>query len=508
MLWSSDVRCLYCDGRLPLYRKITNGQFCSAPHRKLYWQEQERLGVERLHQTHDSLRAFRLPEMLQPSILGKPEEIAPPPPSGIIAPSFAPTPYGWRSLVSEDFCATELHPQTPLWAPQIASHPEADAPAPLAELIWVFGPPQAQWMADRIEAAELNPLPCTLLEAHPQTPRWAPRIANHQEVEAPAPLAELIWVFGPPQAQWMADRIETAEPNPLLCNLAARIPLSPAASSARDMAAAGITKIPVEPQRSQFSCRAEPVQSVMLPCRDIALSVSPQGGLLAEQDDVPRAENLMMLAMFAAQDSQKAQREPWAAPFTNLKRAYIPLGTIECGITLARAMPMLAGLRPLSIDQVPLVHGTWIDNLRAMGSEAESPRYELSTPALRPRLRLAAGSRYPVATRDTVSTVTAVAAMEPENLQPTGKEVTIPERKDMPAAAASGNKTDGNSREAGDGGIVFGCLARSRLSRRLRRWRRPSIRRSRWRRNWSVPRRSSSRLTRSRSRISWPPRSR
>ncbi|HLH38003.1 MAG TPA: hypothetical protein VKX39_02555 [Bryobacteraceae bacterium] len=59
MSWSDDIRCLYCDGRLPLYRKITNGQFCSAAHRKAYWQEQERLAVERLHQTHDTLRAFR-----------------------------------------------------------------------------------------------------------------------------------------------------------------------------------------------------------------------------------------------------------------------------------------------------------------------------------------------------------------------------------------------------------------------------------------------------------------
>src|SRR5215470_9298152 len=59
MSWADDIRCLYCDGRLPLYRKITNGQFCSAAHRKAYWVEQERLAVERLHQTHDSLRTYR-----------------------------------------------------------------------------------------------------------------------------------------------------------------------------------------------------------------------------------------------------------------------------------------------------------------------------------------------------------------------------------------------------------------------------------------------------------------
>src|SRR5258706_15932094 len=70
MSWSDDIRCLYCDGRLPLYRKITSGQFCNSAHRKAYWQEQERLAVERLHQTHDSLRAYRPPEALE-AILGK-----------------------------------------------------------------------------------------------------------------------------------------------------------------------------------------------------------------------------------------------------------------------------------------------------------------------------------------------------------------------------------------------------------------------------------------------------
>ncbi|MBZ5674161.1 MAG: hypothetical protein LAP61_07930 [Acidobacteriia bacterium] len=65
MSWSDDTRCLYCEGRLPLYRKITHGQFCSSAHRKAYWQEHERLAVERLHQTHSSLRSYRSLEVQQ-----------------------------------------------------------------------------------------------------------------------------------------------------------------------------------------------------------------------------------------------------------------------------------------------------------------------------------------------------------------------------------------------------------------------------------------------------------
>src|ERR1700686_5185770 len=76
MAWSDNIRCLHCDGKLPLYRKITSGQFCSAIHRKAYWQDQERLAVERLHQTHDSLRAYRPPGALE-AILGTPSASEP-----------------------------------------------------------------------------------------------------------------------------------------------------------------------------------------------------------------------------------------------------------------------------------------------------------------------------------------------------------------------------------------------------------------------------------------------
>ncbi|HET6205900.1 MAG TPA: hypothetical protein VFD98_03765, partial [Terracidiphilus sp.] len=65
MSWSEDTRCLYCEGRLPLYRKITHGQFCSSAHRKAYWQEQELLAIERLQQSHSSLRSYRPLEVRQ-----------------------------------------------------------------------------------------------------------------------------------------------------------------------------------------------------------------------------------------------------------------------------------------------------------------------------------------------------------------------------------------------------------------------------------------------------------
>ncbi len=61
MSWSDDIRCLYCDGKLPAYRKIASGQFCSGAHQKAYWKKQELLAVERLSQNRESL-AVALPE--------------------------------------------------------------------------------------------------------------------------------------------------------------------------------------------------------------------------------------------------------------------------------------------------------------------------------------------------------------------------------------------------------------------------------------------------------------
>ncbi len=96
MPWADDTRCLFCDGKLPLYRKLTQGQFCSKAHQAAYWQEQERLAVERLHQTHDAIRAYRPPEPIE-NILGP----SVPPPAGfeepdpleaLLNPAYKPTP--------------------------------------------------------------------------------------------------------------------------------------------------------------------------------------------------------------------------------------------------------------------------------------------------------------------------------------------------------------------------------------------------------------------------------
>lgn len=45
---SEENRCLHCGSRLPLIRKLRDGQFCTAAHRKAYLANQQELALERL----------------------------------------------------------------------------------------------------------------------------------------------------------------------------------------------------------------------------------------------------------------------------------------------------------------------------------------------------------------------------------------------------------------------------------------------------------------------------
>jgi len=79
MARAEDARCLYCNGKIPLFRKLTSGQFCSKEHEKVYWKEQERLAIEVLHRTHDTLMAYQPPPGDIELIIGPPVEWNPEP---------------------------------------------------------------------------------------------------------------------------------------------------------------------------------------------------------------------------------------------------------------------------------------------------------------------------------------------------------------------------------------------------------------------------------------------
>ncbi len=94
MSWSDDTRCLFCDGKLPLYRKLAQGQFCSKAHQESYWKEQDQLAVAALHRTHDALQAYK-PTVSIESILG-PAPVVP-----VAAPVFVDTDPPLAGLLSQ-----------------------------------------------------------------------------------------------------------------------------------------------------------------------------------------------------------------------------------------------------------------------------------------------------------------------------------------------------------------------------------------------------------------------
>src|SRR6185436_4632399 len=91
MSWSDDTRCLFCDGKLPLFRKLAQGQFCSKSHQEAYWKEQDHLAVQVLHRTHDAIQAYKISAPIE-SILGPTPGGQPPPPIEAVRTDYTPRP--------------------------------------------------------------------------------------------------------------------------------------------------------------------------------------------------------------------------------------------------------------------------------------------------------------------------------------------------------------------------------------------------------------------------------
>ncbi|HEV2202775.1 MAG TPA: hypothetical protein VGR73_23395 [Bryobacteraceae bacterium] len=211
MSWSDDTRCLYCDGKLPLYRKITSGQFCSAAHRRAYWQEQERLAVERLSQTHDSLRAYRPPGA--EAILGA-------------APALNPFYLDKKKPVEDAVLA---------FAREASNRDRVT----LAEFFESSRPAASPWRS----AAPAAPAPLNFPTAAPALP--------------PASGADPVWLFEVPVAATM-DLASTTAPAVMERNRADVQPLSP--EPAQPSRTVELTIAPEKPSVLMFRVEAAPVE--------------------------------------------------------------------------------------------------------------------------------------------------------------------------------------------------------------------------------------------------------
>jgi hypothetical protein len=345
MAWSGNLRCLHCDGKLPLYRKLTSGQFCSKAHSDLYWQEQQRLAVERLHQTHDSLRAYRAPDSLE-TILGKPA---------------ASEPVSSAHYYSADDAAAAEHFEPELEVSDRARSASNTGDVTFAGFVVEDQPGLRAW--DAIRAAwdgqfALWPM------SRPATPG---SVAAAQEYALGAASAIPMPRF---LANGFAAVIRTdAEPS------------GPAAFAAQP-----VTQLP-------HVFLPEPLElSELLP------EVVPE----VEETLPPFAESLMALGKFGSQGAPPSNSPAFTAhalePIETAPRAQ---NTHYDATFDTPAVAAATRLEPLALTNAPRAlaaraSGAGAPSSQAIESYTAAPSKTLVIPAAAPAMRVASGSRYPI----------------------------------------------------------------------------------------------------------------
>jgi hypothetical protein len=358
------MRCLHCDGKLPLYRKITHGQFCSGAHRKAYWQEQERLAVERLHQTHSSLKAYRPPPASSvESILGRDPGAAEL--SGFVPAVLYPQSHGAPRMVVADPLAYDLEclPGKLEWT--IADRPARSVTS--GDLIR----PVREWTTQAIDKTAV---------AFPRGVELIPKCIPVAEARPSLHLSPLTWteeapvVAGPVQIALSANAVtvRTISPQPL----ASRMP--------RPAQQIGAYIHPVTPELEHRVVTQPPLVEDLLKLSRILEQATIQACQL-----VPPAK-----------PSTLSASEPLAAPAF----AVLP----EQRLALAFGAPALAGAVPLFRGQESAVQAAppakaALENIRALdrASVPEALQVALALPRCQPSIAepkpaMGRGSRYPI----------------------------------------------------------------------------------------------------------------
>ena len=351
MAWSGNLRCLHCDGKLPLYRKLTSGQFCSKAHSEAYWGEQQRLAVERLHETHDSLRAYKAPADTLEAILGKPAASEP-----VSSAHY----YQGDDAVAAEAMEPELE------VSDMARSAANTGNVTFAGFVLEDKPGLRAWEA--VRAA------------------W-----NSEFVLWPMSRPSVPQSAGEKQECTLAAVSAVPMPRFLACGYASVIHMDAEKSAAVDFAGKPVTQI-------ALGYVPEPVDlSELLP------EVVPE----VVENLPPFAESLMALEKFGAQAAAPAQAAKALEPIETAARAQ----NTRLDATFATpAVVAVTRLEPLTLSNAPKVlvarAGAAGDvqpgDLRGSAqplewtAESGAPWMNLSIPAAGPAMSLAPGSRYPI----------------------------------------------------------------------------------------------------------------
>jgi hypothetical protein len=390
MSWADDIRCLYCDGRLPLYRKITNGQFCTSAHRKAYWQEHERLAVERLHQTHDSLRAYRPPGAVE-AILG---------PAAAAEDDAAQDLAAFLSPVTDSPNADAIDSR-PQWSPQSHVYTEIAEPA-LGKLIPppIFRLPK--FLPDYVAIVDVHPVECSNRVQFPVIVRT---LQDYTLVSAP-----VVPIAGPEprrSAESLAAQSEALYPNVDAAHPVLNLHLEIA---------------------GEIGAQDDELRHILDQESPLDQGIPEVAGTIALSQFEPHAFATASIAE--------------VLPAGILPRAHLPLNRLRLEASLYRGTLLHAGLSQLPVSNTPVTQSAVSqDGLRAIDLRAsQAPQLSMSsssglTPRL-PRLNLAAGSRYQVQTR---SAGPIVPVTELESFATAPPQISLPARtvKVMKAAAGA-----------------------------------------------------------------------
>jgi len=383
MSWSDDTRCLYCEGRLPLYRKVTHGQFCSTAHRKAYWQEQERLAIERLQQSHSSLRTY---------------SAQPAPEDGQQAPQqthlLAAPPGGGLERLIEARVATLTQPATHLDAESVPSTPYrapniSEPPFAPFEVLSLLGPELAAIAGTSPERVAVDPFEYEITR-QPLPPSHASVLKTKP---LPQDLPVAVWTnLGQPQTNaHVTQRSSAAEQ---LFETELRQPAS--AKPAVAMRAAGRIGLPVaEPAETQRAAAMlgstfEILEMEPAPQTFLRLEFHPQSDVLLELLDqqVPQPDRMHPLGHFAASQpaltASAAPPNPEESPVhTALPATELCAAAPDYRLPIAKMLP-LSGAMPAAQGSVALAEPSLLDAtlrtaLPGAALSAVAPKYQLSS---------------------------------------------------------------------------------------------------------------------------------
>ncbi len=331
--------------------------------------------MERLHQTHDSLRAYRPPGALE-AILGH--------------------------------SAPRVQPELILIQPEVQTQPESFEVQP-----------EGQVEPDIPQLGGIIPVRVELrFDLWPQT-----TVADPAEYEMrPAPVC--------PSRGFICKEHE------------------PAKAGRTEIVALGLTGRDEPAHVLQNG--VTPREAAMRPVQSLSLSVSPQNEELQRllEDFRARADEQVPQLQTPYAMAAPSPRESAATRVQEAVESLPPSGMPVLGpqfpASAARLHAEPAPGAPLPVPSSHSAraaewHGTTAGNLGVVDDlrrASEVLQFALATPALRPRLRLAPGTRYSVPTRPSIP---AAAALELAELPAQTPDIALPQRqaKAMAAAAAS-----------------------------------------------------------------------